>query len=61
MGINGTQQAKWLPFSGKIVVRIGKIIPCCDDVNLMVNNWVESIQDLTGYKYEEIETPKIEE
>ena len=61
VGINGTQQAKWLPFSGKIVVRIGKIIPCCDDVNLMVNNWVESIQDLTGYKYEEIETPKIEE
>lgn len=54
VGIIGTQDVKRLPFSGKIVVRIGKLIPYSDDVNDMVAKWGQSIQELTGYKYEPV-------
>ncbi len=54
VGIVGTQDAKRIPFSGKIVVKIGKVIPYTDNVDEMVNSWVESIQDLTGFKYEHV-------
>lgn len=51
IGITGTQEAKRIPFSGKIVVKIGKLIPYTDDVNAMVDAWGNSIQELTGFKY----------
>ena len=51
IGITGTQEVKRLPFSGKIVVKIGKLIPYSDDVNAMVDAWGNSIQELTGFKY----------
>lgn len=53
IGINGTQVAKRLPFSGKIIVKIGKIIPYSDNVDEMVNRWTDSIQDLTGFAYKQ--------
>lgn len=54
VGIIGAEQAKYLPFSGKIIIRIGKIIPYSDDVEGMVTQWIDSIQKLTGFKYEEV-------
>ena len=51
IGITGTQEGKRLPFSGKIVVRIGKLIPYSDDVASMVDEWGEAIHSLTGFKY----------
>lgn len=54
IGIIGTQDAKRIPFSGKIVVKIGKIIPYSDNVEDMVKNWIEEIQRLTGFKYEDV-------
>ncbi len=51
MGIIGTQDAKWIPFSGKIVVKIGEIIPYSNDIDEMISKWGESISSLTGYKY----------
>ena len=51
VGIIGTQEAKYLPFSGKIIIKIGEIIPYSDDVEEMVEKWIESIQELTGFKY----------
>lgn len=51
VGIIGTQEAKRLPFSGKIVVRIGELIPYSDNVDESVEKWVEAIQELTGFKY----------
>lgn len=51
VGITGTEDVKRLPFSGKIVVKIGKPIPYSDDVEGMVSQWIDSIQKLTGYKY----------
>lgn len=53
IGIVGTQEAKHLPFSGKIIIKIGEIIPYSDNVEEMVSQWIDSIQNLTGFKYEE--------
>ena len=51
VGITGTEDVKRFPFSGKIVVKVGKPIPYSDDVEGMVSQWIDSIQKLTGYKY----------
>lgn len=51
VGILGTQEVKRLPFTGKIIVNIGEIIPYSDNVDEMVAKWIEAIQKLTGFKY----------
>ena len=51
VGIIGTEKAKYLPFSGKIIIRVGEMIPYSDNVEEMVEKWVHSIQELTGFKY----------
>lgn len=51
VGITGTQEVKRLPFTGKIVVKIGKLIPYSDDVASMVDEWGKAIEELTGFKY----------
>ncbi len=51
IGITGTEVAKRLPFSGKIIVKIGKVIPYSDNLDEMIEKWGQSIQDLTGFKY----------
>ena len=51
IGITGTEVARRIPFSGKIVVRIGKIIPYSQNIDEMVEAWGNSIQNLTGFKY----------
>lgn len=52
VGIVGTQESKMIPFTGQIIVRIGKIIPYNDDLELMVEQWIKAIENLTGFKYE---------
>lgn len=59
VGITGTQEVKRFLFSGKIIVRIGKVIPYTDNVAGMVDDWEKSIEDLTGFKY--VQDEKIEE
>ena len=51
IGITGTEVARRIPFSGKIIVNIGEIIPYRDNVEEMVEEWGNSIQKLTGFKY----------
>lgn len=51
VGIIGTEKAKYLPFSGKIIIRVGELIPYSDNVDEMVEKWIKAIQDLTGFKY----------
>lgn len=51
VGIIGSNEAKWKPFSGKIIINIGKIIPYDKDLELVKNKWIEQIQELTGFKY----------
>ena len=51
IGIIGTQETKRIPFSGKIIVKIGKLIPYSDNVDEMVDQWGYAIQNLTGFMY----------
>ncbi len=51
VGIIGTDVVKRLPFSGKIVVKIGKVIPYNQDIEAMVSQWGKTIEALTGFKY----------
>lgn len=51
VGITGTEVARRIPFSGKIVVKIGEIIPYSENIDEMMQKWGESIQNLTGFKY----------
>ncbi len=51
VGITGTHEVKRWPFSGKIIVNIGKLIPCSDDVDGMVNDWGNAVANLTGFEY----------
>ena len=51
IGITGTQDVKRLPFTGKIVVKIGKVIPYSDNIDEMVELWGKSVEELTGFKY----------
>jgi 1-acyl-sn-glycerol-3-phosphate acyltransferase len=50
IGIVGTQEVKRIPFTGKIIVKIGKLIPCRDNVEEMVCEWEKSIAELTGFE-----------
>lgn len=51
IGIVGTDKPTKIPFTGKIIVRIGKIIELSDNSEEMFDKWIESIQELTGFKY----------
>ena len=51
IGIIGTDKKTKIPFTGKIIVKIGELIPYCDDVQEMVDKWGNAIQELTGYEY----------
>lgn len=53
IGIVGTQEKKKIPFTGKIIVKIGEMIPYSDDIDGMVQEWIIAVQKLTGFKYEE--------
>ena len=58
IGITGSHEIKKKPFSGKIVINIGKIIPYDRDLEIVKNKWLEEIQKLTGFKYVAIESEK---
>ena len=51
VGIIGTNIVERVPFTGKIIVKIGKVIPYSDDIDDMMEKWGKSIQELTGYEY----------
>jgi len=63
VGITGSEEVKKIPFTGKIVVNIGKIIPYDKNPEVVKAKWIDSIQQLTGFKYisdEELQNVKID-
>ena len=52
VGIIGTHESKHIPFTGKVIIRVGKPIPYSDSVDEIVEKWIQSIQELTGFQYE---------
>ena len=53
IGFVGSQESRFRPFSGKIIIKIGELIPYSDDVDEMVEKWIQAIQELTGFEYKE--------
>ncbi len=53
IGFIGSNEARHRPFSGKIVIKIGELIPYSDNVDEMVEKWIAAIQELTGFEYRE--------
>ena len=51
VGIIGTNEVKRWPFTGKIIVNIGKPIPYSNNPDETMKQWIDSIQELTGFKY----------
>ncbi len=51
IGIIGTDKPKKIPFTGKIIVKIGPIIKLSENTEEMFNQWISSIENLTGFKY----------
>lgn len=51
VGIVGSHEAKHLPFSGKITIKVGKPIAFDKDPEEVMKEWIEQIQELTGFKY----------
>lgn len=59
VGIIGSNEVKRWPFTGKIIINIGKIITYNNDPEIVKEKWIEEIQKLTGFKYIE-DSEKIE-
>lgn len=57
VGIIGSNEVKRWPFTGKIIVNIGKPIPYNKNTDIVKEKWIEEIQKLTGFKYIEEEHP----
>lgn len=55
VGIIGSNEVKRWPFTGKIIVNIGKPIPYDKNTDIVKEKWIEEIQKLTGFKYIEEE------
>lgn len=51
IGIMGTDKPKKIPFTGKIIVKIGPIIELTDNSDEMFDKWITAIQELSGLKY----------
>ena len=51
VGFIGSQESRFRPFSGKIIIKIGEVIPYSDNVDEMVEKWIQAIQELTGFEY----------
>ncbi|MGN0031788.1 MAG: lysophospholipid acyltransferase family protein [Candidatus Gastranaerophilaceae bacterium] len=58
VGIIGSDEVKKLPFTGKIIINIGKPIPYDKNSDAVVEKWLEEIQKLTGFTHEQ-EKPAI--
>ena len=57
VGIIGSNEVKRWPFTGKIIVNIGKPIPYDKNTDIEKEKGIEEIQKLTGFKYIEEEQP----
>jgi 1-acyl-sn-glycerol-3-phosphate acyltransferase len=51
VGLIGTNEVKRFPFTGKVIVNIGKPIPYDKNPEIVKAKWIEEIQKLTGFKY----------
>ena len=51
VAIIGTDQKPKWPFSPKLTVKIGKVIPYSDNIDDMMRQWCDAISSMTGKEY----------
>lgn len=51
IAIIGTDKKTKVPFKGKVVLKIGECIPVSDNIDDMIEQWCESIANLSGLEY----------
>lgn len=51
IAIIGADKKTKIPFTGKVILKIGLPISVSDDINEMVDKWCEAISELTGFEY----------
>ncbi len=51
VAIIGTDQKPKWPFSPKLTVKIGKVIPYSDNIDEMMRQWCDAISNMTGKEY----------
>lgn len=56
ISIIGAEEYNWVPFKGKIIVKIGELISYDQEIDDIIDEWGEKISQMTGYKH--IPAPK---
>lgn len=51
IAIIGADRTVKIPFTGKIIVKIGEIIPYSNNTDEMTEKWCNAISELTGFEY----------
>lgn len=51
IAILGSEKYSFIPWGGKITVKIGKPIPYCKDPEEMMDKWGRAVAELSGYEY----------
>lgn len=51
VGIIGSNEVRRMPFTGKILINIGKPIPYDKNPDVVKEKWIAQIQQLTGFRY----------
>lgn len=51
IAIIGADKKVKIPFTGKIIIKVGEIIPYSENIDEVVEQWCQAISGLTGFEY----------
>ena len=51
LGISGCEEYNWIPFKGKITVKLGEPISYNQEIDEIIDEWGQKVAELTGYTY----------
>lgn len=51
LGISGCEEYNWVPFKGKITVKLGEPISYNQEIDAIIDEWGQKVAELTGYTY----------
>lgn len=51
IAITGCEELNWIPFKGKIVVRIGELVSHEQEIDEIIDEWGEKVAKMAGYNH----------
>lgn len=51
LALIGADKKVKIPFTGKVILKVGKLIPFSNDIDDMVDKWCKSIAEMTEFEY----------